>query len=30
VRRAPPTILRVVIGFAGLGLAVKLALDAFA
>jgi len=30
VRRAQPTILRVVIGFAGLGLAVKLAIDAFA
>jgi uncharacterized protein len=30
VRRAPPTILRVVIGLAGLGLAAKLAVDAFA
>ena len=30
VRRAQPTILRVVIGFAGLGLAVKLAIDGFA
>jgi uncharacterized membrane protein YfcA len=30
VRRAPPTVLRVVIGVAGLGLALKLAVDAFA
>ena len=30
VRHAPPTILRLVIGLAGLGLAVKLGLDAFA
>ena len=30
VRRAPPTVLRVVIGVAGLGLALKLGIDAFA